>query len=295
MERAAAPGTSSPDVPSIAPPCTDSGSVDVAGCAVRYWAWGSTSDRALVLIHGAGAHSGWWHPVIRFLPRHRIVAFDLSGHGRSGRREEYSAATWAAEVAAVVRRTTPGRAVLVGHSMGGLTATVTAAAHPSQASALIVIDSVIRCPGDDADAPRGARARPQRTYATREAVLQAFRLIPPQPVADAALLRYIAEQSVVHEAGRWDWRADWRIYGRFTDRLVYEHVRHVRCPVGVIYGESSALDVAQTPRTFNAVLRREVPTSIIPRAHHHVMLEAPEPLAAAVAGLADRLERGGNG
>jgi pimeloyl-ACP methyl ester carboxylesterase len=75
----------------------------------------------LVLVHGGGAHSGWWDHVAPFFSRtHRVIAPDLSGHGHSDSRDAYDLLTWAREVLAV---STSGantrRPIMIGHRMGG--------------------------------------------------------------------------------------------------------------------------------------------------------------------------------
>ena len=75
----------------------------VDGAEIAFWTWGEGDGPALVLVHGGGAHTGWWEPVIPHLAAgRRIVSLDLSGHGDSGRRDTYPMATWADEVASPV-------------------------------------------------------------------------------------------------------------------------------------------------------------------------------------------------
>ena len=95
--------------------------VDVEGCAIRCRAWGDPGLPLLVLVHGGGAHSGWWDHIAPFITAtHRELAPDLSGHGDSGTREHYGLGVWAREVLAVAEHAAPGaRPTVVGHSLGG--------------------------------------------------------------------------------------------------------------------------------------------------------------------------------
>ena len=46
--------------------------------------WGEPAAPPLFLIHGAGAHAHWWDALVpRLVPRWRVVAPDLRGHGES--------------------------------------------------------------------------------------------------------------------------------------------------------------------------------------------------------------------
>lgn len=85
--------------------------------------YGPSGAPTVVLVHGLGLSSTSWRPVIeRLADRHRVVAYDLRGHGRSGYSpdRDYSLDAHAADLGAVLERTTGGQpAVLVGHSLGG--------------------------------------------------------------------------------------------------------------------------------------------------------------------------------
>ncbi|EUA54163.1 alpha/beta hydrolase family protein [Mycobacterium intracellulare 1956] len=62
----------------------------------------------MVLIHGGGAHSGWWDHIAPFISRtHRVIALDLSGHGDSGSRANYDLRIWASEVMAAASAAGP--------------------------------------------------------------------------------------------------------------------------------------------------------------------------------------------
>src|SRR5690606_32376107 len=106
--------------------------VEVEGTPVHYLAWGEPDRRGLVFVHGGGAHAHWWtHIAAHYSRQYRVVALDLSGHGGSGRREQYSLELWAEEVlAAAADAGVDGSPVVVGHSMGGFVSIATAALHP---------------------------------------------------------------------------------------------------------------------------------------------------------------------
>lgn len=103
-----------------------------------------SADRTLLIVHGAGEHSGRYsHIVPQVVARGwNIIAGDLSGHGRSGgvathldRFDQYLE-----DLDAVFRhfRLEPERTALFGHSMGGLVATRFAQSRPGQIAALVL-------------------------------------------------------------------------------------------------------------------------------------------------------------
>ncbi|MEU3458625.1 alpha/beta hydrolase [Streptomyces sp. NPDC006733] len=85
------------------------------------------ADRpTVVLIHGWTCSTLFWAPLIRNLSADfQVVAYDQRGHGRSGvpDRTGYSTRALADDLTAVLEAVVPEgrRAVLVGHSMGGMT------------------------------------------------------------------------------------------------------------------------------------------------------------------------------
>lgn len=80
-------------------------------------------EPSLVFLHGWLGNADWWGaPMRRFASRHRVVAVDLAGHGRSGSRATWTIPAFAADVEAVARHLDLRRVVLFGHSMSGFVA-----------------------------------------------------------------------------------------------------------------------------------------------------------------------------
>lgn len=100
------------------------------------------ADRTLLIVHGAGEHSGRYsHVVPPIVARGwNVIAGDLSGHGRSGGVATHldDFAQYLADLDAVYRhfRLDSRRTALFGHSMGGLVATRYAQTRPGCAAAL---------------------------------------------------------------------------------------------------------------------------------------------------------------
>lgn len=97
--------------------------------------YGTDTDRApLVLLHGLTFDRRQWGPVLAELaatdPDRRILALDLPGHGASPRRGSYAMVEVAATVHEAVTEAGLDAPVVVGHSVGGLLATIYAANHP---------------------------------------------------------------------------------------------------------------------------------------------------------------------
>jgi pimeloyl-ACP methyl ester carboxylesterase len=90
---------------------------------------GPASGPALVLLHGATANCHYWMSVIPQLSQHwHIYAFDLRGHGLSGRPadlEGYNLRYHVADTVALLRDVVRQPAVLMGHSYGAVIAALT--------------------------------------------------------------------------------------------------------------------------------------------------------------------------
>lgn len=104
---------------------------------------GAGAGRAIVLLHGLAGHAGEWGATARHLnSRHRTVAVDQRGHGASERRpKDVSRAAYVADVVAVIEQLGLHQPVLVGQSLGGHTAMLTAAAHPDLIGGLVLIEA----------------------------------------------------------------------------------------------------------------------------------------------------------
>ena len=160
-------------------------SVPVDGADISYLAWGDPSERGIVLVHGGGAHAHWWDHIAPLLTRdRRVLAVDLSGHGDSGRRDDYSLDVWSREILAVAADaglTEPP--IVIGHSMGGFVTLRLASLYGSKIAGAVVIDSPVRdrdlTPEENAARERRAFG-PLRVYPTREVAMTHFRTIPPQ-------------------------------------------------------------------------------------------------------------------
>ncbi|SDZ62181.1 Pimeloyl-ACP methyl ester carboxylesterase [Asanoa ishikariensis] len=104
---------------------------------------GETDERApLVLLHGLSFDRRQWSPMLaelaRLDPGRRVLAVDLPGHGGSPARDSYGLDEVARAVRAAVVDAGLEAPVVVGHSLGGVLATVYAAAYP--ASRVINVD-----------------------------------------------------------------------------------------------------------------------------------------------------------
>ena len=256
----------------------------VEGTVIAYRAWGDPADRSIVLVHGGAAHARWWDHIGPLLANGwRVIALDLSGHGDSGRRDRYSLDTWAGEVLAVVRDAgTAASSVVIGHSMGGMVTLRLASLAGSQIAGAVAIDSPIRDKAPEDLAARQQRAfGPLRVYPSREAAIARFRPIPDQPVL-AYIAEHVAATSVRPAEGGWTWKFDPRVFAR--DRLTPGLLTRLDCRVALFRAEHGLVTPQQGDVLYDR-LGRVAPVIEIPAAGHHIMLDQPIALAAALRTL----------
>jgi pimeloyl-ACP methyl ester carboxylesterase len=85
---------------------------------------GPQSRRGAVFVHGSALRTDMWHHQLEGLDDHRLVFFDLRGHGRSQPKgeQDFAISTLAADLETVVEESELDEVVLVGHSIGGMIA-----------------------------------------------------------------------------------------------------------------------------------------------------------------------------
>lgn len=256
--------------------------VEVDGVRVAYRAWGRRGDPAVVLVHGGAAHAGWWHHVAPHVcTGRRVLALDLSGHGSSGWRSAYGFRQWADEVRAVAAADGAHRPAVVGHSMGGLVALTAASRDGGELGGVIAVDvpeEVLHGRVLEAGPPRV-----RRVYASRAEVVSRFRAWPDDLASQAFVVAHVAATSVEPVGCGWSWKFDPSV----TRHDVFDpgSLRPAACPVALVAGERGLLRLLELEEV-RLRLGGGVPLTVIPDAGHHVMLDQPLALLAAIASIA---------
>ncbi|MER5809057.1 alpha/beta hydrolase [Streptomyces sp. NPDC002033] len=239
--------------------------------------WGG-SGPPVVLLHGLAGHAGEWDTLARNLSRrYRVVAVDQRGHGASERRPgDVSRAAYVADVVAVIRQLDLRRPALVGQSLGGHTAMLTAAAHPDLLRAIVLIEA----------GPGGSNPNVQAEIG---AALDAW----PTPFPTRQVAVEFFGGGAVGEgwAAGLEERADgwWPRFDRdvMVDALT-ENARRsfwkewttIACPTLVILGQSGIIPAQETQAMLQQ--RPETVAVSVPEAGHDVHLEHPEILRQAL-------------
>jgi lipase len=107
--------------------------------------WGFPGHEPVVCLHGAAQHGGIYEPLgKRLAAKDRlVVAFDLRGHGESGREPPWHTESHVRDVLDTMDELGFERASLVGHSFGGRVAAMLAATAEDRVSRLALLDPSI--------------------------------------------------------------------------------------------------------------------------------------------------------
>ena len=103
---------------------------------------GMRDKPAIVFLHGFAGSMHWWTEMVKRpeLRRFRMIRIDLLGHGGSEKPDGgYSMEHQARQVALALRALNVRKAVIAGHSMGGVVATALAELQPKLVEGLILI------------------------------------------------------------------------------------------------------------------------------------------------------------
>jgi pimeloyl-ACP methyl ester carboxylesterase len=108
----------------------------------------------LILTHGYSSTSAMWQGQVAALSKHhRLILWDMRGHGQSDYPEDpaaYSEALTVGDIAALLDQVGAKRAIVGGLSLGGYMSLAFYRAHPERVSALLIIDTGPGFKKDDA-------------------------------------------------------------------------------------------------------------------------------------------------
>jgi esterase len=263
--------------------------VTVNGLRLRYRDWGG-DGQPLLALHGAAAHAHWWDPVAPYLTgRLRVLALDWRGHGRSAwpRLPTYRSEDFATDLETVIARLGLRDVIVAGHSMGGHCAMAFAGWHPDRLARLVILDARPHVNLARLRALQRRTPSPPTEFPTRAAALVRFRLRPAGTVASPALVEAIARRGVERlPSGRWRYRFDPACEHTRIPVDCWPLLSGIPVPTLVVRGEHSTVLDRDVARRMTKALPAAT-LEEIPRAHHHVMLDAPRALAECLLAWLD--------
>ncbi len=249
----------------------------------------------VLFVHGFAHHRCVWSQVTRRLDSSiRPIAFDLRGHGDSAWSPErrYAIEDHAGDIGRVLDEVDVERAVVVGHSLGGLASTLFAAANPERVAALALIDTgphlsiagVTQIARDSSQAP---------ICFEDEAAYEAW-LASTMPFASPESLKPLVERALVERSdGLFEPRLDPGILEpaiegndlENTAPTIEAALRAITCPTLLVRGGLSSLLSREVAHSVVDEFLADGHLVTLERAGHAVMLDDPIGLQRELRGF----------
>jgi pimeloyl-ACP methyl ester carboxylesterase len=208
----------------------------IDGLRVAGLAWGDSDQPPLLALHGWLDNANSFAVLAPLLCGRQVVALDLTGHGHSDKRSAdatYNIWDDLPQILGVVDKLGWNEFDLLGHSRGGIIATLFAAAQPQRIRTLTLLDALMPEPM----APEAVPAQLARFLSERLPLMQR----EPRRFADLAeaaaartgkglheeAARLLTERSVRQTDGGVEWTGDARLRGASAMKLTAGQIQAV--------------------------------------------------------------------
>jgi pimeloyl-ACP methyl ester carboxylesterase len=243
----------------------------------------------VVFLHGGGQNAHTWDTVIVGLGE-PALSVDLPGHGRSAWREDgdYAPKLNATAVEPVLRAFAPDADLVVGMSLGGLTALRLAVAAPELVRKLVLVDVTPSAPErhtEMTDEQKGtvALVQGEKTFPTFDSMLEVT--VAAAPHRDRESLR----RGVFHNAkrlddGTWTWRYDSFRKGEGFDGP-WDDVPKLNTPTTLVRGANSFFVNDDDAAEFARIAPGFQTVHIVENSGHSVQSDQPVRLIEILRGV----------
>ncbi|MBD1898338.1 alpha/beta hydrolase [Coleofasciculus sp. FACHB-129] len=233
----------------------------------------------VVFVHGMACSADLWDEQLAYAARtRRAIAIDLRGHGASSPPEDddYSPASCAADLLAVLEALGLEHIALVGHSFGACVALAAAAAKPNAIAQLVLVDPPIDCTQCPPEVYEAQIAPMQAALATdgwRSVLEDSFRNAlagGTSATQDQILARLAATPKD-------------RLLGTSRGLFAFKALEALDEYLASPGARAHAILAPSNNSPFSLhVLRPALTTITLPATGHWLMLDAPEPFATAL-------------
>ena len=257
---------------------------------------GEAGAPRVLALHGWLDNAASFEPLSRHLRGIDLVAIDLPGHGASTHLPlpaDYLLITFARAACAAADALGWERFALLGHSLGGVVASVLASAQPQRIERLLAIEAL----GALAEKEERTTQRLRDAFdAHRKLADKQLRVFPDVATAARARLQagtgdlgvaaalLLVERGLRRVEGGFAWRSDPRLTMptavRMSEAQSRDLVANIECPTRVIYADPPQSDFPEALRRERAALLRNGQLVVLPGSHHLHMDDAAGTAAA---------------
>ena len=240
----------------------------------------------VLFLHGLAGYAGEWRTTTAWLtPRHRAIALDARGHGASERRpDDVSIDAHAADAAYAIEQLALDPIVVVGQSLGGLTAISLAANHRRLVSALVIVDAD-PAPGKDQTVTEVDEYL-RRWPVPFASLLEAARYFGGSPGSAAAWANGLERRD-----GGWWPRFDFDVMTRTLSEALardyWSEWQRIQCPVLIVRAGNGDVPLATAEEMTERLERSRLIE--IPGAGHDIHLDRPDEWRAVLTGFLDAI------
>ena len=263
----------------------EAGTADGRISALR---WGRTPPR-IVFLHGGGQNAHTWDTVIVGAGE-PALAVDLPGHGHSAWREDgdYSPQNNAGALAPVLHELAPTADLVVGMSLGGLTAIRLAAVAPDLVRELVLVDvtpSALQRHAELTAEQQGTVAlmHGEREFPSFQAMLDLTVAAAPHREVKA-LRRGVFHNSRRLDNGNWTWRYDAiRTFPDFAS--LWDDVDAASAPITLVRGGSSGFVTDEDAAELSKRATHFRTAHVVENSGHSVQSDQPRALIDLLRGV----------
>lgn len=266
----------------------------LANITLRGIGYGDPSKPMILALHGWLDNAASFQPIAEYLSDYYIVALDITGHGLSSHRSHgahYHLIDFPYDLHELVEAQGWQSFILMGHSMGGIIATIYASCFPEHVSKLISIESFGPMTKDTQSSPSQlrdsilSRLKAQRSEAKHprsiERTVAARAMVGDIKLESARLL---ITRNIREENEQLFFTTDRRLRTfsslRMTEPQAEAFIRNIQCPTLVIMG-------TQGYESMRTILKNRLDwvedlIMVECEGFHHLHMDNPQPVAKEV-------------